>query len=156
MNLILFYLSPFLSLKESLMHSQNLAFYSLNFIWEINTNLAFLLFQAFKTGIWLPGNDNGFQICGHHIDLCEMDSASWKWVTWSSWDPHLLVWFLWGRLSKIEPSDVMHTPDCYENSIDDFNETHYLFITICVSFSLMGDWVNWLKFSADRVFDSVL
>lgn len=50
----------FLSFKESLMYSWNMAFYCLNVISEVNTTFIFLLFPVFKTGIWLPARTMDF------------------------------------------------------------------------------------------------
>lgn len=141
------------------MYSRNQAFYSLSFIWEIKTKLAFPLFQAFKTGIWLLGNDNGFQICANHIIFCETDRTQLNMSNLIVMRSRQSIGFLWGsRLSKIEPSDVICIPDSVMRTAEMISMRLIIYSSqgpICVSFSLTVYSVNWLKFSADRVFYSV-
>lgn len=66
---------PITPFKKSLMHSWNLSFCSLNFIWEVNTQLAFPLLRVFKAGIWLLGNDNGLKFVQTTSFFCEIDST---------------------------------------------------------------------------------
>lgn len=123
--------TPIAPFKKSLMHSWNLSFCSLNFIPEVNTQLAFPLLRVFKTGIWLLGNDNGLKFVQTTSFFCEIDSTELNMsnqIITRSPSVNLIplrqqVIENWAEWCNTDPRQ------CYENSIDDFNETHYLFIT---------------------------
>lgn len=145
-----------LSFKESLRHSWNVASYHLNFIWEINTKFTFLLFQVFKTGIWLPARTMDFKF---------VQTMSFRFL--GNWQYQLKM----SNLIITRSSSVGLIPlrQVIENWAERSNthrrllwEQHRwfqwdsLFIhhNLCVIFT-DGIVINWLKFSADRVFNSV-
>lgn len=114
------------------MHSRNLAFYSLYFTWEINPKLAFPSLQAFKTGIWLLGFQwQWVSKCANHVIFREIDRTQLNMsnLTITRSPSVNLIPLRQQVIKKWTEWCNTHPRQCYENSRDDFNETHYLFIT---------------------------
>lgn len=147
--------------KDFLMHSRNLAFYSLYFTWEINPKVPFPLLQALKT-VWLLGNDNGFQTQCSHIIFHEIDRTQLNMSNLTiTRSPSVNLIPLrqqvienWTKWCNTHPQPVLWEQQRWV-------QWDSLFIVHKVQFACHFHWqrctqLTDLKFSADRVFYSIL